>query len=293
MDLEQSLLHPSREQSRDIDDEESQTRTPADKCRWMRLFGVVVCGILLLLILATVGFLYETGAFSKVVRDVRIVNGSVVEPNTHVVFPLERRTTLDGRAGPQRIVGTMMKVRHIPELHASLRIFALAMYVHREQARRVLKQFKSRGCPPEHEQPEAFARFRDLVASGEISVTFEYHMVFSSPGQYMQNDWLAELVDEWEHRGLESSRIEKLKQCFETWWTQRGFRKGDIDIVEFHSTSKNTMAESNGRILEPACADEEFGRGFITQQFFEQGGSFLTNLFPTLWNTEYDDLYSV
>lgn len=258
----------------------SKTKRTARYVFYLGLFGV-------LLVVATILiYLAKTGAFKTVDRDVRIANGTVIEPNTKMVFPLHRATTLLGLPGPERIVGLLLKTKHVSQIHATLKVFVLGVYLDRTEARKVLLAYESRGCPKQAEQPEAFAQFVDLLSSAQVTVTFEYRMIMSPPGSTMYDAWLKDLVLLWESYGVDSQRMGELKQCFAGWYKTSKFKTNDVNLIQVTSKTKVTQATHNGNKLKP-CKDALFGKAIITHELLENG-QLLLDLLPTLWNKEYD-----
>jgi len=256
------------------------------RCSRCRLIGLS-CGFFMCMMLGGVfGYFAHNGAFSHLTRDVRIVNGSVVEPNSHQSFPVNRQTLLDGAPRVQRLIGVYLKTKHVPELDATLRLFAFAFYVDRQEGRKELAKYRS-GTPHVHQDSESFAAFIDAMTTGRLTVTGEYRMVMSPPGNQMHDHWLAELVKIWISYKLPEERIASLKQCFSSWFLRGGFHTHDDFLLEFSSKSHQTQLQFNKKLEEP-CMDPMFGKAFITHEFLENG-NFPSDLLPTLWNTEYDD----
>jgi hypothetical protein len=251
------------------------------------IFIGVPCFLLLTTLLALLGYFVNNGAFSKVSRDVRIVNGTVTEPNTRMVFPVNRPTVgADGKV--ERLIGLLLKTRHIPQLEATLHIFALAIYVDRADARRELVRFKD-GVPHPHQDSKQFQQFLNVISTEKITFTFEYRMVMSPPGTHMHDGWLQDLVSLWQQYQLPQERIATLKRCFSDWFLNRGFHNKDDIFIEISSRTKQTRAQVNGVPLKSVCTDPMFGRAIITHEFVENG-VLAGDLLPTLWNTEYDDM---
>lgn len=256
----------------------------------------VALGMVVLLVAIVLGcglvYLAMNGAFDSVVRDVRIVDGNVIEPNTKLSFPLNKATmAVSGQERPQRLIGVFLKVRHVPELQASVHVFVLALYVDLKDGRRELSPFRgTRGVPDAHQSPREFQNFVDVMSSGRMSITGEYRMVMTTPGSRMMDSWLGSLVDLWTSYGLEQARIDKLRQCFIGWFARRGFKNHDVDILEWNNNNNNnrhpphaTWAQSNEQVLKPVCADPMFGRAFISHELIENG-NLAVDLLPTLWN---------
>ena len=244
---------------------------------------------LLIIISAVLGYFIENGAFSHVSRDVRIVNGTVVEPNTKIAFPVNRPSTMDGTPRVQRLIGLFLKTKHVPQLDASLRLFVLAVYVDRLDGRRELVQYKN-GAPHAHQETSQFEQFLKTISSGRVTVTAEYRMVMSPPGTQMHDHWLSDLVDLWKSYGATPERISTLKQCFSNWFLHHGFHNHDDIFIEYNSKSKATRATINGDDSLKPCADPFFGRAFVSHEFLENG-NLAADLLPTLWNTEYDNSF--
>jgi hypothetical protein len=272
-------------------DENSQYPTTRRCChsqqrqrRW--LIGLP-CFLLFAVVATALGYLTSNGAFSKVTRDVRIVNGTVIEPNSHLAFVLNRRQMLDGTPRVQRLIGVFLKVKHVAEIDATLRVFALALYVDREDGRKELTKYKN-GCPHQHQDEKNFERFVNLISNGKVGVTGEYRMVMSTPGTQMYDHWLKDLIVLWEKDyALPPERVEACRQCFYAWF-HNGFHNHDDFFLEYNSRTKFTKAYENGKHVPPACQDPMFGRAFIAHEFLENG-QLAADLLPTLWNTEYDD----
>ncbi|KAH9251030.1 hypothetical protein BASA81_011090 [Batrachochytrium salamandrivorans] len=264
--------------------EEREEEQPRRNC--FKYVGCLVLGVVLLVLISASIYLVNHGAFSKVRRDVRIVNGSVVEPNTKLVFPLHREVSLQNLPGPERLVGLFLKTKYVPEIHATMRVFALALYVDRTEGRQGLAQYERDGCPNPKTSPAKFASFYQLLGAGKVTVTLEYRMVMSPPGGRMFDRWLADLIDLWLGYGANGARMAALEKCFTGWFKKVSFKNGDDDLIQVTSKSKVTYAKHNGQLLEP-CKDAWFGRAIIEHEFLENG-NLLCDLLPTLWNKEYD-----
>lgn len=253
---------------------------------WFKYLGCLVLGLVLLVLVGASAYLIQHGAFSKVRRDVRIVNGSVVEPNTKLSFPLHRHASLQGLPGPERLVGLLLKTKYVPEIHATMRVFALALYVDRTEGRQGLAQYEREGCPNPKSSPAKFATFYQLLSGGKVTVTFEYRMVMSPPGGRMFDRWLGSLTDLWLGYGASGARMAALEKCFAGWFKKVSFKSGDDDLIQITSKSRVTYATHNGQLLEP-CKDAWFGRAIVEHEFLENG-NLLCDLLPTLWNKDYD-----
>lgn len=237
---------------------------------------------------AVLGYFVNNGAFHHIVRDVRIINGSVIEPNTGIAVPVNRMHMLDGTPRPQRLIGVFLKTKHVPEIEATLHLFVLACYVDRQEGRMDLGRYRS-GVPHPHQNDKEFNQFVDVIGSGKVTFTGEYRMVMSPPGTLMHDHWVSDLITIWRSFGLPEERVQALKGCFSDWFLRRGFHTKDDYFLEYNSRTKQTRPEANGESLHPqTCTDPMFGRAFIMHEFRENG-NLPGDLLPTLWNTEYDD----
>lgn len=241
--------------------------------------------VLLLLVALVPAYLYKIGAFSHVSRDVRIVNGTVREPNTGHVFRVNLDVGLDSEFRPLRLVGVFLKTKHVPEIEATLRVFTLGVYVDRQQARRVLGRYKE--GPPSVKSKEEFARFVKVMSGGQVGVMAEYRLVMTVPGTQMLDHWIADLIAIWRAKLLEDKHVEALKNAFEGWFKDRGFHNHDVVKLEFSSRNLATYGLANKEKLT-TCPDPEMGYAFVQHEFRENGDLFV-DLLPTLWNEEYDD----
>jgi len=251
----------------------------------------VPCIIIVMLACGVLGYFAMNGAFSKVTRDVRIVNGTVIEPNTKISFPVNRAVTMEGQQRVQRLIGVFLKTKHVPEIDASLHVFVEAAYVDRADGRRELAKYK-RGAPHAHQDVREFNQFVDVVANGKITVTYEYVMVMTTPGTQMHDHWLANLVELWTNWGATADRVAALKKCFSDWFLLCGFHNHDDIYVEYNSKTRATRAMDNGKPLPPPCADPLYGRAIVSHEFYENG-NLVADLLPTLWNTEYDSEFNL
>jgi len=255
--------------------------------RRTKLLVTVPCLVLLMLGASALGFLYRMGAFSHISRDVQIVNGTVTEPNTKLVFPVNRAITIDGQRRVQRLVGLFLKGKYVPQVDMTIRVFVLATYVDRKDARRIMGKFKN-GAPSANNDKNAFGELIDVMSSGKFSITTEYRMVMTPPGTNMQDRWLGDLETLWKSYQVTEDNFKKLKSCFTTWFKQRGFQNKDNLFLEMSAKSETTKAINNGVTLSPICADRLFAKAVVTHELLENG-ELAVNLLPTLWNTEYDD----
>jgi len=249
-------------------------------------FISIPCFLITLLAGMGTGYLIENGAFDKVTRDVRIVNGTVTEPNTHLVYKLNLPATLDGSRRPQRLIGLFLKVKHVPEIEANVHVFCLGIYVDRSEGRRELIKYKN-GPPHSHRDPKGFEKFMQVISNGKVTFSGEYRMVMTTPGNYMHDRWLSGLVDVWKQYDIPPQRMESLKNCFSDWFLKRGFKNHDTVFMEFSSRTHFTQPKYNEEKL-PACQDPLFGKAFVMHEFLENG-EIVVDLLPTLWNSEYDD----
>lgn len=275
-----------------IDDSSFSSYGPStlDKCRsFCRRRKYLLCcapsSLLVAFLIGVVVYLAHNGAFDHVTRDVRIVNGTVTEPNSHLKFPVNLPKTIDGQDRPQRLTGVFLKVKHVAEIDASMHVFVYGGYVDREEGRRFLASYKN-GAPDAHRYPDKYAKLVDTISSGMITYTAEYRMVISTPGNQMHDHWLADLVATWKSLDATPERIEMLKKCFSDWFLNRGFHNHDVVIVEVSSRTQHTSGLYNAERLAP-CTDPLFGRGFIIHEFVEDE-NLIVDLLPTLWNKEYD-----
>ena len=243
------------------------------------LFVMLTCGVF--------GYFVSNGAFSKVTRDVRIVNGTVIEPNTKIPFPVNRAVTLDGEHRVQRLIGVFLKTKHVPEIDATMHVFVEAAYVDRAEGRLELARYRN-GVPHMNQEDKAFKEFVDMIANGKTTVTYEYVMVMATPGTQMHDHWLDSLVDLWKGWNAPPERIVTLKSCFSAWFLHQGFHNHDEIFIEFNSRNKVSRCVDNGKPLNPPCNDPMFGRAIVTHELYENG-NLVADLLPTLWNTEYDN----
>jgi hypothetical protein len=163
---------------------------------WVRKLKFAGLGCFILfccILLGGFAFLAHDGAFKKLTRDVRIVNGSVTEPNTHLSFPLNRPHLIDGTGGPQRLIGLFLKAKKVPGTEMTLHVFDLTLYVDREQGRKYLLKYK-KGAPHAHNNRDSFLKFVDLIAGGQISFTGQYTMVMTAPGSHMHDEWKGKVI---------------------------------------------------------------------------------------------------
>ena len=226
-------------------------------------------------------YLADTGAFEKINRTVKFENGTAIEPNTQMRFPVVLKSSLDGSPRSFKLYSLFMQARHVPEIEATLRVFVLACYAEIEQGRKELKKFKHRVNPPDNHSPE-FTEVVDILSSVRVSTTCNYRMLMSPPGSYMQSAWLNALIKWWQERGVAPERVQALSDAFTARFAH--FRNHDDFWWEFDNLAHPngpTQARFNDKDFK-AYPDAELGAALTAHEPLENGNICL-NLLPTFF----------
>lgn len=250
-----------------------------------RIACFMVSALVAMFLLVTLAYLAETGAFSKIDRDVRIVNGTVMEPNTHAIFPLQRPTTLLGQPGPERLAGVLLEA--VTKAHVSIKIFTMAFYVDRTEARKVLAKYRKSGVPDAKKDPVEFAEFIDVMSRGDFTFMVENRMLLTTPGTQFQ-DGLADAVEVFWKQTNSAAEVKEMRSCLLAWFGGKQMHNGETYMYEY-STKTHAMRKSvNGKLAPNECKMPGFAQGYMKMQLTQYGNTFV-NLMETLWNQEYDN----
>ncbi|KAH9254810.1 hypothetical protein BASA81_007060 [Batrachochytrium salamandrivorans] len=242
----------------------------------LSLFGLFVVGGL--------GFLFYNGAFHKIDdHDAGVVNGTVVEPNSHESFPIQLPTSLLGLPGPERLIGVTLAVSSMA--HVNIKVTASAIYVDRTEARAHLQPFRKSGLPSAKTQPNEFAKF--IAAMGLMTTRFELRMLIAVPGSQMQESWSKLLVEQWNQLGATAEEAKEMRQCFLGWFSNHpSTHKGDKYVVEHSAKTKSCRFQVNNKMVPGECKNALFGLGVFQLEFSSREK--LAYLLPALWDTQYD-----
>ena len=57
------------------------------------------------------------------------MNGTAEEPNFHLKYPVKLKYGLSPKKRELTLVGLGLKAKYVPELHATLKVFVMAIYM--------------------------------------------------------------------------------------------------------------------------------------------------------------------
>jgi hypothetical protein len=256
----------------------SSNRWPCSRQQCLRLVAGLL-GICFILFAIAIGYLQHNGAFTKVKRNLLVVNGTAIEPNTKMKFPIHIDHTMTGETRPQVLVGLYLKTRHVPEIAATLHVFVQSIYLDLETARKYLKSYHN---IKEITSREQFDTIVDIVDSGLMEfITIQYNMKMTIPGTRMHDAWIQSLIELWEtYPEMTSKRIKTLQDCFSDTFQfkHRQFRVGDQFTLEWSNVESSPPKDSirggptlllyNSESIKE-CPDHDFGKAVFMHESLE------------------------
>lgn len=248
-----------------------------------RLACYSAVGLIIVLILLCIGYLAMIGAFDPIDHDVRIMNGTVTEPNTHQVFPLQRSATLLGLKQIQRLIG--VSIETVTKAHVSIKIFAMAMYVDRTEARKQLAKYRKGVPDAKHAE---FAQFLSIFTRGDLTFMIEQRMLIAAPGTRFQDGMADTLTEYWKQYNCTVSEVKDMRTCFVTWFEAKSVHAGETYMFEYSAKTRAMRKAVNGKLAGNECKQPKFAQGFIAMQLSEYSNGYV-NLLETLWDQRYDN----
>lgn len=264
--------------------EETAPTKPAASLYRPRLVCYTLLSLLALFVFGTLGYLFQNGAFHKIDDNpAGVVNGTVVEPNSHESFPIQLPKTLLGLPGPERLMGVYLTLASLG--HVNMRVTASGLYFDRNEARRQLVAFRKSGLPSPKTSPEEFTKFIQLA--GALTFRFELRLLMSTPGTQLQDSWVDLLANEWAKLGASKQEVVENRQCFLSWFASKsGTHKGDKIVIEYCAKTKAMRMERNGKVMPGECKHPVMGTGLLQLELGNRDR--LAYLLPLLWDTQYD-----